>query len=219
MGAITRIDAVNQMLLAAGESLVADLDEASGVDTGIAEFMLDRATEDFQMRGLTGNKYEKKMKPDSALKLMLPSDLLSAELVSDHTNDDGASIMSSLRGEPDAYLWNVTDQKDTWESGTEYTIEIIHKVRWEDMDTPVQRAVMSTAMRRYQLMMQGDSDMDSYLGTEEQVHNARGRASDINDRRRNIFATGDSALGRIFKRPLTGNDPSRFRFWTGKIGG
>ena len=61
MGAITRIDAVNQMLLAAGESLVADLDEASGVDTGIAEFMLDRATEDFQMRGLTGNKYDKKI--------------------------------------------------------------------------------------------------------------------------------------------------------------
>ena len=220
MGAITRIDAVNQMLLAAGESLVADLDEASGVDTGIAEFMLDRATEDFQMRGLTGNKYEKKMKPDSTLKLMLPSDLLSAELISNHTNDDGATIMSSLRGEPDAYLWNVTDQKATWEAGTEYTIEIIHKVRWEDMDTPVQRAVVSTAMRRYQLMMQGDGDMDTYLGNEELMHNAKGRAADINDRRRNIFATGDNALGRIFtSRPFIGNDPTRFRYWRGKMGG
>ena len=219
MGAITRIDAINQMLLAAGESLVADLEEASGVDTGIAEFMLDRATEDFQMRGLTGNKYEKKMKPDSDLKLMLPSDLLSAELVSDHTNDDGVTIMSSLRGEPDAYLWNVTDQSDIWDADTEYCIEIIHKVRWEDMDTPVQRAVVSTAMRRYQLMMQGDGDMDSYLGSQEQVHNARGRAADINDRRRNIFATGDTALGRIFNRPAVGNDPTRFRYWKGKMGG
>ena len=72
MGSIKRLDAVNQMLLSAGESLVADLDEASGVDTGIAEFMLDRATEDFQMRGLTGNKYEKKQKPDSEGKLLSP---------------------------------------------------------------------------------------------------------------------------------------------------
>ena len=219
MGSIKRLDAVNQMLLSAGESLVADLDEASGVDTGIAEFMLDRATEDFQMRGLTGNKYDKKMKPDSEGKLMLPSDLMSAELISNHTNDDGVTVISSLRGEPDAYLWNVTDQTNVWETGTEYTIEIIHEVRWEDMDTPVQRAVVSTAMRRYQLMMQGDGDMDSYLGNEELLHNARGRASDINDRRRNIFATGDTGLSRIFSRPATGNDPSRFRFWTGKIGG
>ncbi len=219
MGAITRIDAVNQMLLSAGESLVADLDEASGVDTGIAEFMLDRATEDFQMRGLTGNKYEKKVKPDSDLKIMLPSDLLSAELVSHHSNDDGFSIVSSLRGEPDAYLWNVTDQKDTWEAGIEHTIEIIHKVRWEDMDTPVQRAVVSTAMRRYQLMMQGDGDMDAYLNNEELAHNARGRAADINDRSRSIFASGDRGLAQIFKRPYSGNDPTRFRYWQGKMGG
>ena len=219
MGAITRLDAVNQMLLAAGESLVADLDEASGVDTGIAEFMLDRAAEDFQLRGLTGNKYEKKMKPDSDLKLMLPSNLLSAELTSYHSNDDGVSIISSLRGEPDAYLFNVTDQKETWEAGTEYCIEIIHKVRWEDMDTPVQRAVISTAMRRYQLMMQGDGDMDAYLSSEELMHNAKGRAADINDRRRNIFATGDMALSKIFNRPFMGNDTTRFRYWKGKMGG
>ena len=87
------------------------------------------------------------------------------------------------------------------------------------MDTPVQRAVVSTAMRRYQLMMQGDGDMDAYLGNEEAMHNAKGRAADINDRRRNIFATGDSALARIFNRPFVGKDPTRFRYWRGKMGG
>ena len=217
MGAITRLDAVNQMLLASGESLVADLDEASGVDTGVAEFMLDRATEDFQMRGLTGNKYDKKMKPNSYGKLMLPSDLLSAELISNHTNDDGITIISSLRGEPDAYLWNVTDQTDIWKTGTEFTVEIIHEVRWEDMDTPVQRAVVSTAMRRYQLIMQGDGDMDAYLGNEELQHNARGRASDINDRRRTVFSSGSNIMQQALNRVSgVNNDPSRFRYWRGK---
>jgi len=32
MGYITKLDAVNNMMLAAGESLVADLEEASGID-------------------------------------------------------------------------------------------------------------------------------------------------------------------------------------------
>jgi len=220
MGAITRLQAVNQMLLAAGESLVADLEEASGIDTGIAEFILERSTEDFQLRGLTGNKYDRKYEADSNAMIMLPSDTLSAELVSNHTNDDGVTIISSLRGEPDAFLYNVTDQTKIWKTdNTEYSVEIIHKVRWEDMDTPVQRAVVATSVRKYQLLMQGDTEVDKYFAADEAVHVAKGRAADINDRRRHIFATGDQGLASIFRRPLGSNDPNRFRYWRGRIGG
>ena len=44
MGQMTRLDAVNQMLLAAGEAIVSDLENQSGVDTSIAEYLLDQYT-------------------------------------------------------------------------------------------------------------------------------------------------------------------------------
>ena len=37
MGAMTRLDAVNTCLLAAGEAIVSSLENQSGVDTSIAE--------------------------------------------------------------------------------------------------------------------------------------------------------------------------------------
>ena len=50
MGSISRLDAVNQMLLTSGERIVADLEGNSGIDTGLAEFVLDQAAQDFQLR-------------------------------------------------------------------------------------------------------------------------------------------------------------------------
>ena len=56
---MTRLAAVNQMLLAAGEAIVSDLENQSGVDTSIAEYLLDEYTDDFQLRGLANNTYTK----------------------------------------------------------------------------------------------------------------------------------------------------------------
>ena len=43
---------------------------------------------------------------------------------------------------------------------------------------------------------------------------AKGRSADVNDKARNIFASGDSALKRVVsQRGNAHNDPSRFRFW------
>jgi len=39
MGSISKLDAVNNMLLMAGESLVSDLDENSGLDTETLSFV------------------------------------------------------------------------------------------------------------------------------------------------------------------------------------
>ena len=42
MGFITKLQAVNQMLLTSGENLVSDLEDASGIDTGIALNILEQ---------------------------------------------------------------------------------------------------------------------------------------------------------------------------------
>ena len=60
MGMISRLDAINHMLLMAGESMVDNLDvDTGGMDTEVCLQVFDRTLTDFQFRGLANNKYYK----------------------------------------------------------------------------------------------------------------------------------------------------------------
>ena len=126
MGDMSRLDAVNYMLLMAGESLVSDLDDSSGLDTETAEFVLNQYTKDFQMRGIANNKCIKKITLTTKGKITLPANTISAELVSNHTNEDSYNVIGVAKGTgTDIYLWNVTDQVNQWKENTEFRYELI----------------------------------------------------------------------------------------------
>jgi hypothetical protein len=219
MGLISKLTAVNQMLLTAGENLVADLENASGVDTGIAEHILEQCSLDFQMRGMANNKVVRKMNTNLDYKLLLPNPdgdeagVISAELISFHVNSDNTQIKVRVLSDSPARLWNTTDDTDIFKANEDYYVELIMKLMWENLDTPVQRAILSSAMREYQILTQGDSSTDAYLALQQQVFNAKGKAADINDKKKNIFSSGDPSLQSAVNRNAYTNDPSRFRFW------
>lgn len=200
------------MLLTAGESIVADLDDSSGIDTGLAEFVLDQASKDYQLRGLASNKFVKKYKLSSAGEIVLPDNVIAAELVSNHTDTDGNVIIGIDRQKK---LFNIVNNTLDWKSDTEYKVEIVFELSWEDLSTPGQRGILSSAMRQYQLIVQGDDISDRYLGEAEGIHRARAKAADINDRRSSIFNSGSRIMLRALTRESggAGNDPARFRFW------
>ena len=214
MGVISKLDAVNHMLLMAGESLVSDLDTDSDIDTEVARFILDTFVRDFQMRGLANNRYVHKYKLTSEGKILLSSTFLSAELVSNHVTDDGYNIIGIMKGDNPPYLFNVTAQTDQWDADVEFSVEIIANVSWEDMDTPVQRSILCSSAREYQLVTQGDGDTDNYLAQMEAVYMAKGRAADVDDKRRNIFLTTTPRMHNALNRSSGfSNDPAQFRYW------
>ena len=219
MGLITKLQAVNQMLLASGENLVADLEGESGIDTGIAETILDQTSLDFQMRGLANNKFVKKMEPNASGYLVLPSPdsdeegLISAELISTHLNTEGWRIQARIANQVSpARLWNITDDTDIWASGSYYYVEFTVKLPWDNLDTPVQRAILSTAMRHYQSITQGDEATDAFLGYQEQLFNIKGKAADMNDKKKNIFGSNSPLRNAAFRTRYF-SDPNRFRYW------
>ena len=122
MGAISRLEAINHMLEASGESLVADLDGSSGVDTAFAEQILDRYERDYQLRGLSVNQYTVELYPDANGRIFLPvaddddNGIIDAELFSMHTNDRGLAIYARVQGRVQPKLYNVTDDTDIWEA-------------------------------------------------------------------------------------------------------
>ncbi len=224
MGFISKLQAVNQMLLAAGENLVADLVNDSGVDTGIALTILDQTSLDYQMRGMANNKYTREFIPDQVTgEIRLPyadgdeEGIISVELLSVHYNTKGEILrgrLSMLGAQP--LLWNITDDTARWPVNGKYYLELTMKLPWENLDTPIQRAIMTTSMRHYQAITQGDEATDNFLAYQEQLFSAKGRAADINDKKKNIFSSGDPSLRAAVTRNPYLNDPSRFRFWRTK---
>tara|TARA_R100001015_G_C4630248_1_gene191745 strand:- start:2487 stop:3149 length:663 start_codon:yes stop_codon:yes gene_type:complete len=214
MGDISKLDAVNHMLLMAGESLVPDLDENSGLDTETALFVLDQFVRDFQIRGIANNKLIKKITLDAKGKIVINADAISAELISFHNNNDGYNIIGILKGTgTNKYLWNVTDQSDEWDTNTEYRYELILSLPWEDMDTPVQRAILSSAARQYQLVTQGDGDADNYLKEMEMFYQSKGKAADLDDRRRSVFTAASAKLQAARSRNDYPRSSQALRYW------
>jgi hypothetical protein len=220
MGVITKQAAVNHMLLLAGESTVSSLTNDAGIDTTTAVFILDQVIQDYLLRGTVGNRTVVKVKLATEGTIELGNvgnyPIMSAELISFHTNDDQMMIQANIRGIDGTsvpLLWNITDNKSTWKEGTEYVLEKILQLPWEDVDTPYQRAMMSTAARQYQLIMQGDADIDKYLANAESVHMSKAKAANADDKRRHIFDQITGLSRDAISRQGYGNDTSRFRFW------
>jgi len=223
MGFISKLQAINQMLLSSGEAPVADLLGNSGLDTGIADIILEQASLDFQLRGLANNKIMKKLNPDSAGRIYLPvgadSDeegLISADLMSTHLNDNNEIIVARVSNEGtnaafSIKLVNFTDDTDIWKLNVDYYVELVKKLNWSTLDTSSQRAILATANRQYQALTQGDSTTDQFLAYQEDMFRVKGRASDINDKKRNIFFSGDRNVRGAAGRTPYDYDPRRWQ--------
>jgi hypothetical protein len=218
MGAMTKLDAVNQILLAAGENIVSDLENNSGVDTTIAEYLLNQYADDFQFRGLANNRYATKLTIDPVTnKVILPTTIISVDFTTLLYNTDGNVIRVSVKKLANSFfLWNVTDQTDNWSaySGQELTAVIIVRVDWQDIDTPGQRGVTASAARRYQMLTQGDDDMDRYLQQDEAIYNMKGRSRDMDSKNKTIWSNSDYQTRRAVGRPTAGQP--NFRYWKGR---
>ena len=221
MGLITKLQAVNQMLLASGENLVADLEGESGIDTGIAETILEQTSLDFQLRGLASNKYVKKYELTTDGNILMPTPdadeegILAVELVSIHLASDGINTIKA-RMNPNtipARLWNITEDTDIWKAvNGPYYLEFTMKLPWEHLETTAQRAILATAMRHYQSITQGDEATDAFLGYQEQLHTIKSKAADVNDKRKNLFDSA-SIIRDATLRSRYFSDPNRFRYW------
>jgi hypothetical protein len=218
MGQMTRLDAVNQCLLAAGEAIVSDLENQSGVDTSIAEYLLDQYTDDYQLRGLANNVFVKTLTIDDVSgKIHLPSNIMSLDFGTFITNSDGYTIRVAVKTEGSGFiLWNVTDQTSNWSDYSTYDIKasLIVKLDWEDIDTPGQRAITASAARRYQMLTQGDEGMDAYLQQDEMIYNSIGKSRDMDSKGRTIWDAADYKKKRAVFRQSGGNP--NFRSWRGR---
>lgn len=216
MGAYTKLEAINEMLLLAGETPVTSLDGSAGVDTSIAETILDQKTMDAQARGLANNLTIRTMTSDTQGVIYLPSNVMSAEMLTqvESTRDDVHYARVTTRGwEGDnaPYFYNLTDDTKLFKPSTDYDVEVIIQVDWNDMDTPVQKDISTQAARQYQMLSQGDGAVDNYLAQLEAFYGSKARGADVRSKGYNTLFMQNNAFSAVNRTPR--NDTQRFRYW------
>jgi hypothetical protein len=221
MGLYSYTDAINHMLLSSGEHLISDLTSESGVDTSVAQFILNQTIKAMVMRGIANNRYVTTIAPDQSGKINLPSNACYAQVVEplfDPTT--GEVIQTTLKSTNSGpVLFNITKQTDVFDKTLD--IEVIITLGnaqdyygWDNIDSALQRGIMESAAREYQLITQGDLDVDKRMAVREQYHIARGRASDIFKKNRSIFLGDAGTRAAVDRRGILSNDPyfTRTRF-------
>ena len=220
MGLYSYLDAINHMLLSSGEHIINDLEEESGVDTSVAQFILNQSIKAAVMRGIANNRYVQTFTPDVNGIITLPSTACYAQVVEPlFDSTTGEVIQTTIKSNP-TRLFNITKQTDVFEK--ELDIEVIVTLGtdnayygWDDIDSALQRGIMETAAREYQMMTQGDLDLDKRFAQREMQHVARGRAADIFKKHRSLFVGGDPGTrAAVDRRGILSNDPyfTRTRF-------
>lgn len=193
MGAYSKLQAVNEMLLFSGETPVNSLTASTGVDTSIAVDILDQKTLDAQARGLANNITirDYTLEATGKINLQNSSTLISANLItlveSGHKDIQYARVVTKNWGTNSIpYFFNLTDNTDQFAAGT-YTAELMLKIDWQDMDTPVQKEIIMQACRQYQMLTQGDGAVDNYIAQLELYYGAKARGSDVKSKAYNLF--------------------------------
>lgn len=221
MGLYSFTDAVNHMLLSSGEHIVNDLNTDAGVDTSVAQFILKQTIKTAVMRGIANNRYITEISPDVNGKINLPNLACYAQVVEplfdSTTGEVIQTTIKSSNGSP--VLWNITKQTDIFTKTLK--IEVIVTLGaeninygWDDLDSALQRGIMESAAREYQIVTQGDLDVDKRMAQREQYHMARGKASDIFKKNRSIFLGDPGTRAAVDRRGILSNDPyfTRTRF-------
>jgi hypothetical protein len=222
MGLYSYTDAVNHMLLTSGEHIVSDLTTDAGVDTSVAQFILKQTIKTAIVRGVANNRFVDTYELENNGTILLPDTACYAQVVEPlFDSTTGEVIQTTIKSNP-TRLFNITKQTDIFEK--ELKIEVIVTLGlesdnppygWNDLDSALQRSIMESAAREYQMITQGDLDVDKRMAVREQYHVARGRASDIFKKHRNIFWGGDyGTQAAVDRRGILSNDPyfTRTRF-------
>lgn len=229
MGLYSYLDAINHMLLSSGEHLVSNLNQ-SGVDTSVADFILKQTIKSYVMRGLANNRYVTTITRSTvtisgtptANCIALPSNACYAQAVEPLFDPQtGEVIQTTIKSTSSGpVLFNITKQTVVFDRDLD--VEVIVTLGnaaayygWDDIDSALQRGIMESAAREYQMVTQGDLDLDKRMALKEQYHMARGRAADIFKKNRSIFFSGDvGTRSAVNRRGILTNDPyfTRTRF-------
>ncbi len=182
-GHLSKLEAVNDMLLSIGESPVQDLESGLG-DAAIAEAVLDRVSREVQLKGWHVNTLRNfTLNKDASNIFGLGVDTLTVDTVNASggrqasTPRPSAFINAVMRRSSDDTQWLMFDEdnnSETWANETELTVDLVQFLNFANLTPALQVYVWTSAAHRFQKGMVGSRVLFEY--TSEDVLNAETQA-------------------------------------------
>jgi hypothetical protein len=183
MDKLNRLMAVNMIIRTAGEAPVNSLNAATN-DTLVAQQVLDEHT----LRWLTANHlttttYTDTWVPDDQGFITLPA----GSLFVDPTD---AQLEYTHRGSNPVRLWNVTDNTYVFTESVE--LKVVVGESFDNLPVASQLAIVDSSRIEYQMLMQGNADVNVMLVREAMTTKAQARNKDLQEKGRTLFDNPNS---------------------------
>lgn len=193
MGALTKLDAVNRILRAAGEYPVSTLAGSDINDTTLAESVLDEVSLKIQLQNVDFNYTQRTLSPDSEGNIFLPVETLACE---------GAGVDYGRRLTLKGLQLHDLDN-DTSVFSSDVVCCVRYKLSFEELETPYQFWIADVAAVEYHNQTVGDPQANQILVGIAAESRRHARAHEIRSRQANVF-DGTGAMRQGARRNITG---------------
>lgn len=184
MGALSKLDAVNRILRAAGEYPVSTIAVTGSNDVTLAVQTLDEVALQTQLTGLNCNTVEKTYLPDSSGRIYIPDTTLAIDTIG---TDYGRNVVQ--RGRAPTYLFDVDNNTDVFTIGTPLYVRVTIALDFEALPTAEQFEITDLAARMYQMATVGEASQDKLLQEIAFMSRIKSRAADIRSRDISAFTS------------------------------
>ncbi len=199
MGALSKLEAVNHILMAAGEYPVSTLAITGSNDVTMAIFSLNREAMALQLAGTNANTRFTTVMPSNTGRILIPDETISIDTVG---IDENRNIIA--RGRNPTYLFDVDNNTDIFEQNVEIRVRIVIALDFEELSTPEQFQAMDAACRYYQMATVGEVAQDRVLTERMVLSRAAGRAENIRSLDANFMNSRKSPWPTIAGRRTIG---------------
>lgn len=190
MPAMSKLEAVNEMLLAIGQAPVNTLEVAGIRDVSIAESILDNVSREVQSGGHSFNSFVEELTPTVNGFLLVPSDVLHIDAA-----DPTIAVIPVV--DPADDILKLFDQdKRTFVFGDKLEVEITKLLAFEALPQHARRYILAMAKLRFQASVVGSNLLNSLIGQELDMAYAAFRRAELHMQDNNILYAGGTIISR-----------------------
>lgn len=193
MGALSKLQAVNRILVGAGEFPVSSLTVSGANDVTIAIQCLDESTTLVQMNGTNTNTILTSVLPDEDGKIYVSDNVIHVD-----TYGHSAGRNVAVQGRNPTYLIDLDNEgTDVFTVGETLYIKIVNRLDFESLETADQFYATDHAARRYQILTVGDKQSDAVLNEQLVLSRIHARSKEVRARDASFMDNTKSYWGAI----------------------
>lgn len=190
MPAMSKLEAVNEMLLAIGQAPVNTLEVAGIRDVSVASTILDNVSREVQSSGHTFNTFRETLTPTANGFLLVASDVLSIDAADPRL--DVVPVVDANDGVNK--LFNVEEGTNVFTDPLE--VEVVKLLPFESLPQHARKYILALAKLRFQASVVGSNLLNDLIGQELNMAYAAFRRAELLQQDNNILTAGGTIISR-----------------------